>query len=181
MVARQQFWRAIAGDAAPAHFIDQPHGRFVALGIGVASIERVAIENDAIETGRAPVKHDIETWAGLERWFLDHLEVQKQYDMRRSCPFGTIGNGVTDSDELIRLDLCRIFEAVRMRIAAFLIKEKAQGRLAPEANEEQLADYCIAVVQGAMFMGKIKRSSEATEATMREALAHVKRHVRPAS
>ena len=136
---------------------------------------------DAIETGRAPVKHDIETWAGLERWFLDHLELQKQYDMRRSCPFGTIGNGVTDSDELIRLDLCRIFEAVRMRIAAFLIKEKAQGRLAPEANEEQLADYCIAVVQGAMFMGKIKRSSEATEATMREALAHVKRHVRPAS
>src|SRR5262249_48393082 len=64
---------------------------------------------EAIETGTAPVRYDIETWTDLERWFLGNLALQKRYGMTRGCPFGTIGSGVTDADELIRLDLCRIF------------------------------------------------------------------------
>jgi AcrR family transcriptional regulator len=135
----------------------------------------------AIEAGTAPVRYDIDSWADIEGWFLGQLELQRRYRMTRGCPFGTIGNGVTAADELIRLDLCRIFDAVRSRIAAFFIKEKAQGRLAPEANAEQLADYCLAVAQGAMLMGKIKRSSEAAETIMREALTHLKQFTRPAS
>jgi TetR/AcrR family transcriptional regulator, transcriptional repressor for nem operon len=134
-----------------------------------------------IEVGKAPVKYDIESWEELERWFLDHVELQKAYRMTRSCPFGTIGNGVTAEDELIRLDLCRIFEAVKRKLAAFFTREKAQGRLAADADEERLADYCIAVVQGAMLMGKIKRSSQAAEASLREALAHLKQFVRPSA
>src|SRR5262249_1226051 len=127
-----------------------------------------------IESGTAPVRYDIASWGDLERWFLDQVELQKKFQMTRGCPFGTIGNGLTGQDELIRLDLCRIFDAVRMRIAAFFIKEKAQGRLAQEVDEEHLADYCIAVAQGAMLMGKIKRSSHAVAIAMGEALAHLK-------
>src|SRR5262249_9691205 len=78
-----------------------------------------------IESGTAPVRYDIASWDDLERWFLDQVELQKKFEMTRSCPFGTIGNGLTGQDELIRLDLCRIFDAVRMRIAAFFIKESA--------------------------------------------------------
>jgi hypothetical protein len=44
------------------------------------------------------------------------------------------------------------------------------------ADEDQLADFCIAAVQGAMLMGKIKRSSGTVESTIKAALAHVKRH-----
>src|SRR5262245_7940535 len=127
-----------------------------------------------IESGTAPVRYDIASWDDLERWFLDQVELQKRFEMTRGCPFGTIGNGLTGQDELIRLDLCRIFDAVRMRIAAFFIKEKAQGRLAQGVDDEHLADYCIAVPQGAMLMGKIKRSSQAVAIAMGEALAHLK-------
>ena len=131
-----------------------------------------------IESGTAPVRYDIGSWEDLERWFLDQVELQKKFQMTRGCPFGTIGNGLTGQDELIRLDLCRIFDAVRMRIAAFFIKEKAQGRLAQETDEELLADYCIAVAQGAMLMGKIRRSNQAVETAMREALAHLRQFAR---
>jgi len=134
----------------------------------------------AIEGGTSLIKHSVESWDDLERWFLDHLALQKRFDMTRNCPFGTIGNGVTDTDEVIRVDLCRIFDAVRTRIAAFFIREQAQGRLAPEADPARLADYCIAVVEGAMFMGKIRRSSETVEATVREVLNHLRQYVRQA-
>jgi AcrR family transcriptional regulator len=130
----------------------------------------------AIKGGTAPVKYEISSWQDLEQWFLAQLELQKSFAMTRGCPFGTIGNEVTENDELIRQDLSLIFEVVGNKLAAFFIREKAQGRLAEDADEERLADFCIATIQGAMLMGKIMRSSQLVETTVRETLAHVNRY-----
>ena len=81
---------------------------------------------------------------------------------------------MTQNDELIRQDVSLIFEVVKNKLAAFFLKEKARGRLSKGASEERLADFCIATIQGAMLMGKIKRSSQAVETTVQEALAHLK-------
>jgi TetR/AcrR family transcriptional repressor of nem operon len=129
---------------------------------------------EEIKTGAARVNYEINSWKDLEQWFLAQVELQKSYHMTRGCPFGTMGNEVTENDELIRQDVSLIFEVVRNKIAAFFIKEKAKGRLAKKADEEQLADFCIATIQGAMLMGKIKRSGQTVETTIREALAHLK-------
>jgi hypothetical protein len=90
--------------------------------------------------------------------------------MPRGCPLGT------DKDELVRHDLSHLFEIVKNKLRVFFIREKAQGRLAAEA-EDRLADFCIATIQGAMLMGKMKRSPQPVEAAVREALAHLRRYV----
>ena len=131
---------------------------------------------ESIRAGTAPVKYDVRSWQELERWFLAHLELQKSFNMTRGCPFGTVGNEVTENDPLIHQDLSLIFEVVKNKLAAFFVKEKANGRLSKEANEERMADFCIAVIQGAMLMGKIKRASQPVETTVREALTHLKRY-----
>jgi AcrR family transcriptional regulator len=131
---------------------------------------------EAIKTGTARVTYDLASWQDLEQWFIAHIEAQKSFHMARGCPFGTIGNEITENDELIRQDLNLIFEVVKHKLAAFFIKEKAKGRLAEEADEERLADFCIATIQGAMLMGRIKRTSQPVETTVREALAHLKRY-----
>src|SRR5258708_21864869 len=129
---------------------------------------------DAIRTGTAPLQYEIESWEDLERWFAAHVELQKHFRMTRGCPFGTIGNEVTANDELIRQDLTLIFEVVKNKLAAFFIKEKARGAILPSADEDALADFCIATVQGAMLVGRIKRNSRTVEATVREALSHLR-------
>lgn len=129
---------------------------------------------EAIRNGTAPVKYEIESWEDLERWFVTNAELQKQFRMTRGCPFGVIGNEVTENDELIRQDLSLIFEVINNKLAAFFIKKKAQGELLQTADENALADFCIATVQGAMLMGKIKRSSRLVETTLREALRHIR-------
>jgi len=131
---------------------------------------------DEMCAGNNPAYFEIKGWRDLERWFLAHLELQKRFHMTRGCPFGTIGNGVTEKDELVRQDLNLIFETMKSNLAAFFIREKAIGRLSRSADEDQLADFCIATVQGAMLMGKIKRSSRTVEGTIKAALAHLKQY-----
>jgi len=131
---------------------------------------------DDITKGTAPLSYEIDSWEDLERWFFSNIELQKRFRMTRGCPFGTIGNEVTEKDELIRQDLSLIFEIVKHKLAAFFIKEKAKGRLSQDVNEEQLADFCISTIQGAMLLGKIKRNSQTVETRVREALAHLKRY-----
>lgn len=128
----------------------------------------------AIKTGSSPVNYEIKSWADLEAWFSAQLELQRRFRMTRGCPFGTIGNEVTENDELIRQDLSLIFELVRNQLAAFFIRETAIGRISGSVNEGQLADFCIAVAQGAMLVGKVKRDSQLVETTFREAIAHLK-------
>jgi AcrR family transcriptional regulator len=134
---------------------------------------------EAIRTGTAPLKYDIESWEDLERWFRAHLEQQKSFRMTRGCPFGTVGNEVTENDELIRQDLCLIFEVVRSKLSAFFIKQKAKGAMPKTTDEGALADFCIATVQGAMLIGKIERSPRPVETTVAEALRHLRNSVRP--
>jgi TetR/AcrR family transcriptional repressor of nem operon len=136
--------------------------------------EVLQVHLEAIKSGKAPVQYEIASWKDLEKWFLAQIELQKSFAMTRGCPFGTIGNEVTENDELIRQDLSLIFEVVKHKLAGFFIREKSRGRLARTANENDLADFCIATMQGAMLMGKIGRSSQPVEATVREAIAHLK-------
>jgi TetR/AcrR family transcriptional regulator, transcriptional repressor for nem operon len=131
----------------------------------------------AIKTGTGRLNYEIESWQGLEQWFHDQIELQKSFKMTRGCPLGTIGNEVTANDELIRQDLSLIFEVIKNQLAAFFVREKAQGRLSEDADESQMADFCIATIQGAMLLGKIKRDSRPAEMTVREGLAHLKRYL----
>jgi len=131
---------------------------------------------EEIKTNSSRVNYEINSWKDLEKWFTAQIDSQKEYHMTRGCPFGTSGNEVTDGDELVRQDLSLIFEVMKNKLAAFFVKEKATGRLAKRADPEHLADFCTAALQGAMLMGKTKRSSQTVEATVRETLQHLKAH-----
>jgi TetR/AcrR family transcriptional regulator, transcriptional repressor for nem operon len=130
----------------------------------------------AIKTGAAPVNYEINSWDDLEQWFQAHVELQKRFNMTRGCPFGTVGNELTENDGLIRQDLSLLFEIVKNKLVIFFVKEKAKGRLAMDANEDHLAAFCIATIQGAMLMGKIERNSQPVQIAVREALMHLRRY-----
>jgi TetR/AcrR family transcriptional regulator, transcriptional repressor for nem operon len=128
---------------------------------------------EAIRNGGGPLNYDIMSWVDLSGWFSAQIALQKSYRMTRGCPFGTIGNEVTENDELIRQDLSLIFEVAKGKLATFFVREKASGRLDPRVREEQLADFCLAMIQGAMLMGKVKRDSQLVEHVVQEAMTHL--------
>ena len=129
---------------------------------------------EEIKTQTARVNYEVHSWKDLEKWFAAQVDLQKSFEMTRGCPFGTLGNDVSESDELIRQDLSLIFEVMRNKLATFFVGEKAKGRLVKLADPERMAEFCIASIQGAMLMGKIKRSSQTVETNVEEALAHLR-------
>jgi len=129
---------------------------------------------EEIRNGTAPLKYDIRSWEDLRGWFLAQVALQESFGMTRGCPFGTIGNEVTENDELIRQDLSLIFEVTKSKLTPFFVREKSQGRLVKAADPELMAEFCIATIQGGMLMGKIKRSAKTVEVTIRECFAHLK-------
>jgi AcrR family transcriptional regulator len=132
---------------------------------------------EGIRTGAARVNYEINSWQDLEQWFQAHIELQKRFNMTRGCPFGTLGNELTENDGLIRQDLNLLFEIMKNKLATFFVKEKAKRRLSKDANEQHLAAFCVATIQGALLMGKIERNSQPVEVAVREALMHLRRYV----
>jgi len=132
---------------------------------------------DEIKTGTSQIDYEINSWRGLEKWFLAHLKLQQKYHMTRGCPYGTLGSEVSADEELIRQDVSLIFELVKRKLAAFFIREKTKGRLRAHANTERMADFCVATIQGAMLMGKVDRSSRPVEEVAREAIAHLRSYL----
>jgi AcrR family transcriptional regulator len=132
---------------------------------------------EGIRTGAARVNYEINSWQDLEQWFQAHIELQKRFNMTRGCPFGTLGNELTENDGLIRQDLNLLFEIMKNKLATFFVKEKAKRRLSKDADEQHLAAFCVATIQGALLMGKIERNSQPVEVAVREALMHLRRYV----
>ena len=134
---------------------------------------------DELKSGSYPISYEINSWSDLESWFYRHIELQKRFDMTRSCPVGTIGNEVGENDELVRQDISLLAEIMKNKLAAFFIREKAAGRLTQDANEDEFADFCFTTIQGALLIGKIKRDIRPVEATVRQALTHLNRYRKP--
>src|SRR5215813_8189319 len=44
---------------------------------------------EMIKTGQSPVSYDVNSWQELWDCFMQHLELQKRFDMTRGCPIGT--------------------------------------------------------------------------------------------
>jgi AcrR family transcriptional regulator len=128
---------------------------------------------DRIENGTFPVNFDVDSWEALQSWFDAQIELQRRYSKTRACPIGTIGNDVTEQDELIRKDVALIFDVITRKLGNFFRKEKAAGRLAKGADEEALATLCVSAMQGAMLLCKVARTTRPAEQAARATLAHI--------
>jgi len=129
-----------------------------------------------IKTGTSQLHGKLESWDDLKRIFTAHIDLLEEFQMRRGCPLGIIGNELTEQEETIRRDLNLVFEAVKERIATFLKKEKSAARLLPKADEEQLAELYVASLQGAMLVGKVRRDSRSAKGIFEDLAMHLSRY-----
>lgn len=130
--------------------------------------------HEAIRKGETPTGYDIDTWKDLERWFQSYIDFQKSVNFERSCPIGTIAADVTDEQENLRREVIDFLTWSRGRLAGFFAGRKRAGELPRTANPEELADFCIAIMQGGMLLTKMKRDSDMFENAARQAKAYLR-------
>jgi len=133
---------------------------------------------EGLAAGIGPVKYELDSWDDLQECLGSHIEFQKRFKMTRSCPIGTLGSELKERDELTRQALSLILDLMLARLESFFSREKIAGRLASTADVEQLANYCVATVQGAMLTGKVKRDFHCVETVFEDLQSHLKRYVK---
>ena len=142
----------------------------------VEVVLRYHIEGLAAGTGF--LKYDVRTWWDLEECLASHVEFQKLFRMIRGCPIGRLGSELREEDDLVRHSLNRALDLMVTRLECFFSREKREGRLANDVDVEQLANFCVAVIQGAMLTGKVRRNCRSVESTFKDLLSHLKRYAR---
>jgi TetR/AcrR family transcriptional repressor of nem operon len=127
-----------------------------------------------IKSGEAPTGYEINNWQDMERWFSNYIEFQKSVDFKLSCPLGTIGNDLSDDQELLRQEVRIFLEWTRGKIARFFAERKAAGDLPSKVNPDSLADFCISIMQGGMLLTKMKRDTDMFENAAKEAVNYLR-------
>ena|SRR5215469_11488768 len=130
------------------------------------------IRLEEIESGTSPLHPKLASWRDFKRSLAVHMKFLKEFNMLRGCPLAIIGNELTEEDDTVRQVLSLVFDALTKRIAALFLKLKTEGRLPRNANERQLAEFCVAVMQGSMVVGKVRGKSEAVAQIFKEMVSH---------
>jgi TetR/AcrR family transcriptional regulator, transcriptional repressor for nem operon len=131
---------------------------------------------EGLAAGIGPVKYELDSWDDLQECLRSHIEFQKRFKMTRSCPIGTLGNELKGGEEVNRQSLSHILDLMLARLESFFSREKVAGRLARDVDVEQLANFCVAIIQGAMLTGKIRGNVRSLESTFEDLLSHLKRY-----
>ena len=152
------------------------HQHFKSKSELVAVVLRYHIEGLAAGTGL--LKYDVRTWWDLEECLASHVEFQKLFRMTRGCPIARLGSELREEDDLVRHSLNRALDLMVTRLECFFSREKSEGRLANDVDIEQLANFCVAVIQGAMLTGKVRRNCRCVESTFEDLLSHLKRYAK---
>ena len=142
----------------------------------VSAVLRSYFEKIAADIG--PLKYDLDTWSDLQECLASHLEFQKKFKMTRGCPIGTLGSELKEGDESTRQSLGLILNLMLTRLESFFSREKVAGRLASNVDVEQLANFSVAIIQGAMLTGKIRGNCRCVESTFEDLLSHLKRYAK---
>lgn len=150
------------------------HQHFKSKSELVEVVLRYHIEGLAAGTGL--LKYDVRTWWDLEGCLASHVEFHKLFRMTRGCPIGRLGSELREEDDLVRHSLNRALDLMVTRLECFFSREKREGRLANDVDVEQLANFCVAVIQGAMVIGKVRRNCRCVESTFEDLLSHLKRY-----
>ncbi len=125
-----------------------------------------------IESGSSPLHPKLASWSDFERSLAKHVAFLNRFNMLRGCPLAIIGNELTEKDDATRQALSIVFEALTKRMTAFFRKQKMEGHLSRSANERQLGEFCVAVIQGAILVGKVRGESETVEHVLDEVTNH---------
>lgn len=128
---------------------------------------------ELLRNNQLPGKHTIDSWEDLENWFRFFITFQQEIHCERSCPIGTIGNDLSQDQELLRQDVRLIFQWMRHSLSGFFNSLKAKGEIPASVDPDALADFCFTIMQGGLLVSKIQRESAPFENAVAHALTYL--------
>ncbi len=100
---------------------------------------------------------DLESWAGINRWFAALEAIVRERDARGGCPIGSLVGQLAERDPVARAALAEGFDRWERNLRDGLERMRTAGYLAPDANPSTLATATMALVQGGLLLAQVRR------------------------
>lgn len=115
---------------------------------------------DAVLAAQDDLLSELDSWAGIDRWF-DALEaIQRQREARGGCPIGSLVGQLAERDPIARAALADGFDRWEALLREGLQRMRASGSLAPDADPRQLATVTMALLQGGLLLAQVRRDPD---------------------
>ena len=109
--------------------------------------------------------------------FIQREIAPKNQDCRGGCPFGTMANEMSESDEVLRKELVGVFNQMEESIALTFSLLQAKGELDETADPESLAQFFISVLQGSMLLSKTGHDPQPMRNAFQHFMSYLRKHV----
>jgi TetR/AcrR family transcriptional regulator, transcriptional repressor for nem operon len=122
-----------------------------------------------------PEIHELDTWAGFDRWVERLLEIQRGPAGPIACPLGNLAGELGD-DEKIGPLIDQAYRVWESHLVKGLITLRDKGELAADVDPERLAQSTMACLQGGLLLAHLRHDVTPLADVMQVALENLKRH-----
>jgi TetR/AcrR family transcriptional regulator, transcriptional repressor for nem operon len=119
---------------------------------------------------------DLSSLGGWREWREFVVGQKRSLDCRGGCPIGSLGSQVSETEPDAREAVAAGFKRWEDTICTGLRKMHQLGRLAPEADPNQLALATLAALQGGLLLAQVERDTKPLEAALDAMIALIASH-----
>jgi len=120
-----------------------------------------------------PAIFELASWADLETWTEQLLDVQRRAGGPIACPLGNLAGEVGDNPKLAPL-VDQAYRKWESHLERGLVTLQDRGELAPGADPARLAQAAMTSVQGGLLLAHIRHDITALEDALQIALAYLR-------
>jgi TetR/AcrR family transcriptional regulator, transcriptional repressor for nem operon len=100
---------------------------------------------------------DLDSWAGIDRWFGALEAIQREREARGGCPIGSLVGQLAERDPLARAALADGFDRWERHLRDGLERMRTSGKLSTSADPKTLATATRALLQGGLLLAQVRR------------------------
>ena len=130
------------------------------------ALVRAVIEYQADTIVGGQEHFDLSSLRGWRDWREFVVGHGRSLNCRGGCPIGSLGSQVSETEPDAREAVAAGFKRWEGTIRTGLRKMHQLGRLAPEADPDQLALATLAALQGGLLLAQIERDTKPLEAAL---------------
>ncbi len=124
--------------------------------------------------GAQPRLTNLSSWAAIDAWFDDLVQLQVDRHAIGGCPIGSLAGELAETDEQARTELAAGFDRWEAPLRDGLRQMQANGKLRRSADPDRLATATLASIQGGLVLTQTRRDPQQLRIALDAANAYLR-------
>lgn len=112
---------------------------------------------DAVLGAQDEFLGDLDSWAGIDRWFRALVDFQVDRQARGGCPLGSLAGQLAERDPEARAAIAEGLARWEWHLREGLERMRQRGKLRAHADPARLATATMASLQGGLLLTQVRR------------------------